>query len=169
MSDRFEDARGVIQDLFDGDKVAVTHITTLKGAIRGNHVHDLTTQWTYVTSGKLRMASGSRKFVVEPGQMCVHHARRAARLGGARGHRLSRLHAWPPLRRGLRIRHVPARRAAADMKVGIIGLGVIGTAQAQMFAEHDLVTYDPAVTTPTRSRNSPAATSRSSASAPRER
>lgn len=31
------------------------------------------------------------------------------------------------------------------MKVGIVGLGVIGTAQAQMFAEHDLVTYDPAV------------------------
>jgi UDPglucose 6-dehydrogenase len=31
------------------------------------------------------------------------------------------------------------------MKVGIIGLGVIGTAQAQMFAEYDLVTYDPAV------------------------
>lgn len=30
------------------------------------------------------------------------------------------------------------------MKVGIIGLGVIGTAQAEMFAEHDLVTYDPA-------------------------
>jgi UDP-N-acetyl-D-mannosaminuronate dehydrogenase len=31
------------------------------------------------------------------------------------------------------------------VKVGIIGLGVIGTAQAQMFAGHDLVTYDPAV------------------------
>jgi hypothetical protein len=31
------------------------------------------------------------------------------------------------------------------MKVGIIGLGVIGSAQAEMFAGHDLVTYDPAV------------------------
>lgn len=31
------------------------------------------------------------------------------------------------------------------MKVGVIGLGVIGTAQAEMFAEHDVVTYDPAV------------------------
>jgi UDPglucose 6-dehydrogenase len=31
------------------------------------------------------------------------------------------------------------------MKVGIIGLGVIGTAQAEMFAGHDLVTYDPAI------------------------
>jgi UDPglucose 6-dehydrogenase len=31
------------------------------------------------------------------------------------------------------------------MKVGIIGLGVIGSAQAEMFAAHELVTYDPAV------------------------
>jgi UDPglucose 6-dehydrogenase len=29
------------------------------------------------------------------------------------------------------------------MRVGIIGLGVIGQAQAEMFAGHDLVTYDP--------------------------
>jgi UDPglucose 6-dehydrogenase len=29
------------------------------------------------------------------------------------------------------------------MRVGIIGLGVIGSAQAEMFAAHDLVTYDP--------------------------
>lgn len=31
------------------------------------------------------------------------------------------------------------------MRVGIIGLGVIGFAQAEMFAEHELVTYDPSV------------------------
>jgi UDPglucose 6-dehydrogenase len=30
------------------------------------------------------------------------------------------------------------------MRVGIIGLGVIGSAQADMFAKHDLITYDPA-------------------------
>jgi UDPglucose 6-dehydrogenase len=30
------------------------------------------------------------------------------------------------------------------MRVGIVGLGVIGTAQADMFSAHDLVTYDPA-------------------------
>ncbi len=30
------------------------------------------------------------------------------------------------------------------MRVGIIGLGVIGKAQARMFRDHDLVTYDPA-------------------------
>lgn len=72
MSDRFEDERGVIQDLFDGQLVAVTHITTLEGAIRGNHVHKLTTQWTFVTSGQLRMASGGRTVSVEAGQMVVH-------------------------------------------------------------------------------------------------
>lgn len=31
------------------------------------------------------------------------------------------------------------------MRVGIIGLGVIGVAQAEMFAGHELVTFDPAV------------------------
>jgi UDPglucose 6-dehydrogenase len=31
------------------------------------------------------------------------------------------------------------------VRVGIIGLGVIGSAQADLFAAHDLVTYDPAV------------------------
>src|SRR4051812_28413400 len=31
------------------------------------------------------------------------------------------------------------------MRVAIIGLGIIGTAQAEMFGEHDVVTYDPAV------------------------
>ena len=29
------------------------------------------------------------------------------------------------------------------MRVGIVGMGVIGTAQAEMFKDHDLVTYDP--------------------------
>ena len=38
------------------------------------------------------------------------------------------------------------------MRVGIVGLGVIGTAQADMFADHDVVTYDPRTTTPTRPR-----------------
>lgn len=31
------------------------------------------------------------------------------------------------------------------MKVAVIGLGVIGTAQVELFAAHDVVTYDPAV------------------------
>lgn len=73
MTGRHEDHRGVIQDLFDAQPVAVTRITTLKGAIRGNHLHMETTQWTYVLTGQLRVASGSIRHVLEPGQIAVHH------------------------------------------------------------------------------------------------
>lgn len=31
------------------------------------------------------------------------------------------------------------------MRIAVIGLGVIGTAQAGMFADHDVITYDPAI------------------------
>jgi uncharacterized RmlC-like cupin family protein len=53
--DRFEDERGVIEDLL-GRIDAVTMITTHAGAVRGNHVHARTTQWTYVVSGLIRFA-----------------------------------------------------------------------------------------------------------------
>lgn len=53
MADRFEDERGVIQDLLVQPLDAVTAIFTQRGAIRGNHYHKLTTQWTYIVSGKL--------------------------------------------------------------------------------------------------------------------
>ena len=69
MSDRFEDHRGVIQDLFDGEPVAVTYITTKEGEVRGNHRHDLTTQWTYVLTGRLLMASSGRQTQVGPSEM----------------------------------------------------------------------------------------------------
>ena len=52
---RHEDDRGVIQDLLVAPLDAVTRIWTRKGAIRGNHVHAETTQWTYVVSGLLRV------------------------------------------------------------------------------------------------------------------
>jgi quercetin dioxygenase-like cupin family protein len=55
VSSRHEDDRGVIQDLL-GTIDAVTEITTKAGAIRGNHVHRLTTQWTYVVSGSMTFA-----------------------------------------------------------------------------------------------------------------
>lgn len=54
MTDRFEDERGVIQDLLSGPLDGVTEIFTRKGAIRGNHTHQRTCQWTYIVSGKLR-------------------------------------------------------------------------------------------------------------------
>lgn len=55
MADRFEDERGVIQDLL-GPVDAVTVIFTKAGAVRGNHVHEKTIQWTYICTGKLTTA-----------------------------------------------------------------------------------------------------------------
>ena len=62
MSDRFEDDRGVIQDLLVTSLDSVTRITSVKGAIRGNHFHKQTTQWTYVVSGLLRVVTEGSGF-----------------------------------------------------------------------------------------------------------
>lgn len=56
MADYFADHRGTIQDLLDAVD-AVTEIYTVKGAVRGNHVHQETIQWTYVVSGLLLVAT----------------------------------------------------------------------------------------------------------------
>ncbi len=72
MSDRFVDDRGVIQDLFAGKPVVVTRITTVKGAVRGNHVHRKTMQWTYVFKGQLQMVSGDQESLIGPGQLVAH-------------------------------------------------------------------------------------------------
>lgn len=50
---RHEDPRGVIEDLLLTPLDGVTRITSVAGAIRGNHVHKRTTQWTYIVSGRL--------------------------------------------------------------------------------------------------------------------
>ena len=52
---RHEDERGVIEDLL-GRIDSVTMITTVEGAVRGNHVHERTEQWTYIVSGLIRFA-----------------------------------------------------------------------------------------------------------------
>lgn len=72
MADRFEDDRGVIQDLLVCRLDAVTEIFTKAGAVRGNHIHERTTQWTYVVSGrmrvKIRLEDGCwDEFTVDPG------------------------------------------------------------------------------------------------------
>ena len=55
---QFEDDRGLIQDLLVGESVdAVTRITFTKGAVRANHFHKFTTQWTLVTKGVVQYAS----------------------------------------------------------------------------------------------------------------
>lgn len=53
--DRHEDERGVIQDLL-GQVDAITEIVTWEGGVRGNHIHQRTTQWTYVVAGLLLVA-----------------------------------------------------------------------------------------------------------------
>jgi len=70
---RHEDERGVIQDLL-GPVGVVTEIVTRKGAIRGNHVHFETIQWTYIVSGRMRIVTGDPSgkvtdIVYKPGDM----------------------------------------------------------------------------------------------------
>ena len=50
----FEDSRGQIQDLIQDQNInAITKITFVKGAVRGNHFHKKTIQWNYLISGKV--------------------------------------------------------------------------------------------------------------------
>ena len=84
----FEDDRGVIADLIAEPLDSVTQIFTRKGAVRGNHVHEETVQWTYVVSGALVMAHRKPgddlpvSWTVHPGELVcdnpgVAHAWRA--------------------------------------------------------------------------------------------
>jgi oxalate decarboxylase/phosphoglucose isomerase-like protein (cupin superfamily) len=77
MADRFEDDRGIIQDLL-GPVDAVTEIFTRAGSIRGNHVHLKTTQWAYIAWGKMRFVTqqddGIHSVVRGPGSLIVEPA-----------------------------------------------------------------------------------------------
>jgi quercetin dioxygenase-like cupin family protein len=73
VSGFFEDERGTINDLFGGEPVAVTSIRTRKGAIRGNHLHRETTQWTMVLTGRLQIISGTRDYTAVPGVIITHY------------------------------------------------------------------------------------------------
>lgn len=73
MTGFFEDERGVINDLFDGEPVNVTFIQTRAGAIRGNHVHNETIQWTMVLSGRLQIVSGPREHEATAGLVVTHY------------------------------------------------------------------------------------------------
>ena len=56
--DAFTDDRGEIRDLLrDANLDSVTYLFTKKGAVRGNHYHPRTWQWTYVMSGRLRVVT----------------------------------------------------------------------------------------------------------------
>ena len=52
----FKDSRGEITDLIENEKInAVTLITINKGAIRGNHFHKQSTQFTFILDGKFKL------------------------------------------------------------------------------------------------------------------
>lgn len=48
---KFEDERGIIEDLKVGKDWSVTYISFKKGAVRGNHYHKETKQTDYILSG----------------------------------------------------------------------------------------------------------------------
>jgi quercetin dioxygenase-like cupin family protein len=77
MTDRFEDRRGVIQDLL-GPVDSVTQIFTKKGSVRGNHTHKETVQWTYIVYGLLRVAwredDGVHEDIYGPGDLIKESA-----------------------------------------------------------------------------------------------
>ena len=74
----FEDARGAIRDILIGNDVdAVTIITCKEGSVRGNHFHKLSTQWSYIVSGKFLCAVQRPQELVETrevseGDLIVH-------------------------------------------------------------------------------------------------
>jgi quercetin dioxygenase-like cupin family protein len=75
----FRDDRGYIEDLVVSPIDSVTRIITRAGAVRGNHVHRETVQWTYVVSGRLliaiRLQDGSiRERELGPGEMAREEA-----------------------------------------------------------------------------------------------
>jgi quercetin dioxygenase-like cupin family protein len=67
----FTDDRGRIQDLIEGPIDAVTRIATVAGAVRGNHFHRYTTQWTYLLTGRLLVSHNGYERAVKAGEMFV--------------------------------------------------------------------------------------------------
>lgn len=75
----FQDKRGTITDIFTNDcKDHATLIFSKKGALRGNHYHKKSTQYTFVISGELTMLSqkiGQKKVfkhTLKPNDLMVH-------------------------------------------------------------------------------------------------
>ena len=72
----FRDTRGTITDILDGVPLnAVTIITNKKGAIRANHFHKKTVQYTFVLTGRVKYASkgkgGRKSRILRPGDLAV--------------------------------------------------------------------------------------------------
>jgi len=53
-----QDDRGVIIDLVENQSInAITYISFSAGAVRANHYHKKTTQWNYVTRGRIKLVT----------------------------------------------------------------------------------------------------------------
>jgi len=75
----FKDKRGTITDIFtNSPKDHSTIIFSKKGAIRGNHYHKKSTQYTFIVSGQLTMLSqkiGQKKIykhILKSNDMMIH-------------------------------------------------------------------------------------------------
>jgi quercetin dioxygenase-like cupin family protein len=64
---KHEDERGVIEDLKVGKDWSITYITFKKGAVRGNHLHKMTTQKDTILSGKFQVRHGNATKFLEAG------------------------------------------------------------------------------------------------------
>lgn len=72
----FSDARGSITDILDGVPLnAVTIITNKKGAVRANHYHKKTIQYTFVLTGRVKYVSKSKAGlttkIMKPGDLAI--------------------------------------------------------------------------------------------------
>lgn len=72
----FKDSRGSILDILDDvDLNSATLITNKKGAVRANHFHKKTVQYTFVLSGRVRYVGkglgGRRTVVLKAGDLAV--------------------------------------------------------------------------------------------------
>ncbi len=73
----YSDERGGIIDLLENQNInAITFITFNKGAVRANHYHKKTTQWNYVTKGKIKLVTQfeeepAREIILETGDLAV--------------------------------------------------------------------------------------------------
>jgi dTDP-4-dehydrorhamnose 3,5-epimerase-like enzyme len=64
----YEDERGTIRDILFNEVIEhVTIISSKKGAIRGNHYHKHTSQYTYVIKGSFKVISQMRDEQIEVG------------------------------------------------------------------------------------------------------
>lgn len=72
----FKDGRGSILDILDDvDLNSVTLITNKKGAVRANHFHKKTVQYTFVLSGRVKYVGkgpgGRKTAVLKAGDLAV--------------------------------------------------------------------------------------------------